>query len=84
MKIRQGFVSNSSTSSFCIYGIKLDNYKEEIIKKLNLECDYYDDIIAAIQKIDECNELECFSAYCGGSHFLGKEWYKIKDDETGK
>ena len=35
MKIRQGFVSNSSSSSFCIYGISMDEWemKEALIKK---------------------------------------------------
>jgi hypothetical protein len=27
MKIRKGFVSNSSTSSFCIYGCSVDSYE---------------------------------------------------------
>jgi hypothetical protein len=38
MKIRQGFVSNSSTTSFCIYGIKTTkdfDYKK--VKELGLE-----------------------------------------------
>ena len=28
MKIRQGFVSNSSTTSFCIYGVGLENWPD--------------------------------------------------------
>lgn len=27
MKVRQGFVSNSSSSSFCLYGCQLDGYE---------------------------------------------------------
>jgi hypothetical protein len=38
MKIRTGFVSNSSTSSFCIFGKEFD--KEELSKLLNNEEDW--------------------------------------------
>lgn len=31
MKIRQGFVSNSSSTSFCIYGIWVDHPEEKLI-----------------------------------------------------
>ena len=37
MKLRAGFVSNSSSCSFCIYGFEIDGSKEEydsIIKKI--------------------------------------------------
>jgi hypothetical protein len=41
MKIRQGFVSNSSATSFCIYGYSFDDGEEygryyEIFRKANL------------------------------------------------
>jgi hypothetical protein len=33
MKTRQGFVSNSSSSSFCILGVEIDSKTEGIIEK---------------------------------------------------
>jgi len=73
MKIRQGFVSNSSTSSFLIYGICIncplindENYDlEKIISenKLNLKVEtgpYYEDL------------------------YVGRCPTSIKDDENGK
>jgi hypothetical protein len=44
MKIRQGFVSNSSSSSFCIYGAKIKNDVDvdvyDVAEKAGLECHY--------------------------------------------
>ena len=38
MKIRQGFVSNSSTSSFCIYGAAIEGDWTTILKSLKKNC----------------------------------------------
>jgi hypothetical protein len=70
MKTRRGFVSNSSTTSFCIYGIAVDYRDEEANQdiedkahKAGFQCIYgpdYDEYI-----------------------YLGRSWSSIKDDETG-
>lgn len=67
MKTRNGFVSNSSTSSFCIYGAMVDRNKvnEEEMEKWGLEV-YYGDSNWEQDKI-----------------YVGKSWSSIKDDETG-
>lgn len=69
MKTRTGFVSNSSSTSFCIYGIDLDatmNWDEmsELSQKLR------DDGLEVHS--DDCDEI-----------YVGRSWAEIKDDETG-
>ena len=67
MKIRNGFVSNSSTSSFCIYGaqIKRNIVDEDKVTKAGLEVHYG----------DPNNDDENFN--------IGRSWCSIKDEETG-
>lgn len=36
MKIRTGFVSNSSTSSFCVFGVAFDSFAE-VVKAMKME-----------------------------------------------
>lgn len=67
MKIRNGFVSNSSTTSFCIYGISSDSIDEDV-----------DDME---EKIEEAG-LEIHSGE-EGTKYIGRSWRNIKDNETG-
>ena len=68
MKIRNGFISNSSSTSFCIYGAKIPgneadkNYKK--IEEMGLSYHQY------------CQESE--------DSIVGGTPETIKDDETGK
>ncbi len=93
MKLRYGFVSNSSSSSFCIYGTCytfdeiLDKirkvFNEEEIKKFNLDSEYKDESEAVFylgKKVGLHVEIdgECDECY------IGRTWKSIKDDETGK
>ena len=69
MKVRQGFVSNSSSSSFLIFGsyIPIPN-----------DVEYAEDYYA---KFEEAG----LSAYEDeGSVYVGLSWDKVGDDETGK
>ena len=97
MKIRLGFVSNSSTSSFCIYGVCLD--KQEIFEMLqernptliaeNEDLDAcYDDIDIAeeldvlIKKLKL--DLEFYKIPYDEVIYVGRSWSYVGNDETGK
>ena len=76
MKIRNGFVSNSSTSSFCIYGAQTE-----------IEDDDDDGSkLEAFEKKAEKAGLEVISM--GGDYdnatYIGKSWSSVGDSETGK
>lgn len=71
MKVRKGFVSNSSTSSFCIYGVCIDN--KELVKRTGTD--------------DLWGMTELFTSsgpdYYDEVTYIGASWDGIKDDETG-
>ena len=79
MKIRHGFVSNSSTTSFCIFGAKIrppyDEEREEAEDDYDAHEEFY----------EKCYEqgLDCHSTPWDNGCFVGEEWSTIKDDETG-
>jgi|WetSurMetagenome_2_1015567.scaffolds.fasta_scaffold142667_4 hypothetical protein len=74
MKIRNGFVSNSSSSSFLIYGSFITDSQINGISREVLE------------KIIEDNKLDIETFFGEGDdyQYIGKSWDSIKDDETGK
>jgi len=91
MKIRTGFVSNSSTSSFLIYGTVLD--KEEILNlgkskipeaagKEEEENDY-DDVYGVLEELFKDTDLEHFIPY-DDEVYVGTTWSAVGDNETGK
>lgn len=82
MKIRTGFVSNSSTTSFTIWGMQgiWENLKTEIQNKLEDPLDWDE----RIQNLPEYEGLEIhydnrsFETY----YYIGISLENMKDDET--
>ena len=73
MKFRDGFVSNSSSSSFCIYGFQLDEDSYALREKI-------DKWITT----NVGNNVWTVSGGPGGySIYCGRDFSTIKDDETG-
>lgn len=74
MKIRNGFVSNSSSTSFCIMGIIRD--RDEFISGDPDDNDFIEDLENqdVLDFCDTCGENE--------SYAIGLEMHKMQDDET--
>ncbi len=93
-KIRAGFISNSSSSSFCLYGIHLSDDKTENFIKENFSDN--EKIMKCLESYDSY-ELEYFinndERFKGlkiliGSEdlysYIGRDFTSIGDNETGK
>lgn len=81
MKIRMGFVSNSSTSSFCIYGVYLSDAEAQDIKNA-LEKTEEDDYEFWEEKASKLGLAHHHPDGFDG-HYIGMEWSNIKGSETG-
>jgi hypothetical protein len=94
MKVRNGFVSNSSSSSFCIYGATFDDPKD--FAKLFEGTDVDVDGIGMGEVSEELNGygtkkknklpagFECHCPSYSDTLYVGKSWSTVKDNETGK
>jgi len=76
MKTRNGFVSNSSTTSFSIYGFSTDNFIDD-----SGEADY--DIVEGVVEKFKNADLEAYLDE-PGVIYVGQSWSTIDDNETGK
>lgn len=83
MKIRNGFVSNSSSSSFCIYGIEIERSKvEEILKRNNIEISNDEKnsrykLHKKLEKLVSENDLEFYGGNSDYYFYLGNSWSSI-------
>ena len=84
---KHGFVSNSSTTSFMIYGIALESYEAAKILKRD-----HPAVKESIEKWGDDEPLETLDGLPGfdsypsewGDHkYFGVSWDNVKDDETG-
>ena len=87
MKVRIGFVSNSSTSSFCIYGTTIET---DVLQKMLMgeewtdEDDDGDHFYEKIEtKVHELG-LEYDHPDSGWPYYIGISWSRIGDNETGR
>lgn len=91
MKIRTGYVSNSSSSSFCIVGFVVEKDKhfdvnvlsEAEKKELKRFCDEYDDYdVAECLCKNSSLSVECgIDTYCN-QYLVGRPISSMHDDET--
>lgn len=72
MKIRVGFVSNSSSSSFCAWGVSIDEISEEKWHEIESEIDNLSSGLAVLYSW----ESEML--------YIGRPYKNIGDDETGR
>ena len=80
MKTRNGFVSNSSSSSFCIYGTYVESkHFEDVGKPADMD----------VYEWAESLGTDGIEVHGGGydgydyGFYLGRSWDRIGDDETG-
>jgi hypothetical protein len=97
MKIRTGFVSNSSSSSFCIYGTYFSSVSEaiELIEEIGgetmiaqkakelLNGNDEDDPYEFLNNLVEKEGLYFSNGPSDGGVYVGRSWSSVKDDETG-
>lgn len=94
MKIRSGFVSNSSSSSFCIFGAYVNGQEEKMLAVLKERFANEPDKMAKLEEISEDDTYELLELYseefdleyvaADSEYYLGRSYSGIGEDETGK
>jgi len=84
MKIRNGFVSNSSSSSFLIFGKRFEDvnsFNNPMVKEM-LEEDL--DLYEIMETFFPNNKvIDYYLMEYEDAVYVGQSWSKVKDDETG-
>jgi len=86
MKIRNGFVSNSSSSSFLIFGKSFDSIKDfKLSKEIQEQYDEDFDTYEAMESVIPYKEkdIEYHIMEYDDTIYVGQSWGRVKDDETG-
>jgi hypothetical protein len=89
MKIRQGFVSNSSSTSFTIFGIQSDFDFDEFLKAKLVTKKQRDDIENDSRSLFESikqklpNGFDIIYSYDDNDIYIGRDAKSIQDNETG-
>lgn len=94
MKIRQGFVSNSSSSSFCIYGSAFSTEQWEVLITRHMSAedleawkledhDWWLDEYAEEQMSKKSLNLIMVEPPDSSMVYVGRSWSNIGNDETG-
>jgi len=97
MKIRNGFVSNSSTTSFCIYGITVETNKindiiTDLINNGKINVKYLTDlkggwICSTLEHIFKEYDMEKLEVHSGPYEdviYIGRSWKTVSNTETGQ
>jgi hypothetical protein len=87
MKIRNGFVSNSSSSSFCLYGACIDSLAESIreLKGEDVEIPGWDeDGYIDSADFEEETGIEVWLSESGPCEYVGVSYLSMEPDETRK
>jgi hypothetical protein len=81
MKIRASFVSNSSSTSFCIYGTRIES--SELCDLLKIDPEEVDSVFDRVYDLARKLDLDVYAGSDDGLYYIGESFTTIGDNETG-